>query len=118
MMNKGSRSLRGWATMVACLLTVAAGASGQERKLTLQEAVDLALQQNRAVKIAHYNVAAELQKQRGARSAYYPTLTNESSALYVTDVERIEVPPSAFGESIPSSTVFLTQGKNAFQFSG
>jgi outer membrane protein TolC len=115
---KSNRTCHKWATMAACFLTVVSAASSQERKLTLQEAVDLALHQNRALKIAHYGLAAEQQKQRGERSNYYPSITNESNALYVTDLQRIEVPPGAFGASIPSSTVFLTQGRNSFQSSG
>jgi outer membrane protein TolC len=93
------------------------------RYITLQEAIDLAIRQNRAVKIAHYHVAAEQQKQRGAKSDYFPTVHNDSNALYITGLERIQVPPGAFGAIpggalIPSSTVFLTQGEKAFQSSG
>lgn len=109
--------------IVICVLTLGLVANGQERKLTLQEAMDLALRQNRALKIAHYNVAAELEKQRGARSNYFPTVSNESSALYTTALQRIQVPPGTFGAipgeaPIPASAVFLTQGQNAFQSSG
>jgi outer membrane protein TolC len=111
-------------TIIAtCFLTLGSIAGGQERKLTLQEAMDLALRQNHAVKIAHYAVAAEQEKQRSARSNYFPTLSNESNVLYVTNIERIEVPPGTFGTQpggvlIPNSTVFLTQGQNSFQSSG
>lgn len=119
-MKKGSYISRKFVMTGVCILVLMPLAGGQERKLTLQEAMDLALRQNRTVQIAHYGVAAELEKQRGARSSYYPTLTNESNALYVTDLQRIQVPPGTFGTtpSIPSSSVFLTQGRNAFQSSG
>src|ERR1700679_3342739 len=100
-------------------LTLGSAVSGQERKLPLQEATDLALRQNHAVKIAHYGVAAELEKRRSARSNYFPTASNESNALNTTDLRRIQVPPGAFGTipggaPIPASTVNLTQGRNAF----
>jgi outer membrane protein len=119
-MKKGSYISRKFVMAGACILLLMPLAGGQERKLTLQEAMDLALSQNRSVRIAHDGVAAELEKQRGARSDYFPTITNESSALYVTDLQRIEIPPGTFGTtpSIPSSNVFLTQGRNAFQSSG
>ena len=119
-MKKGSYISRKFGMPGLCILGLVSLAGGQERTLTLQQAMDLALRQNRTVQIAHYGVAAELEKQRGARSNYFPTVTNESNALYVTDLQRIEVPPGTFGTtpSIPSSTVFLTQGRNAFQSSG
>jgi outer membrane protein TolC len=119
-MKKGSYISRKFVMTGVCILLLIPLAGGQERKLTLQEAMDLALRQNRTVQIAHDGVVAELEKQRGARSDYFPTITNDSSALYVTDLQRVQIPPGTFGTtpSIPSSTVFLTQGRNAFQSSG
>jgi outer membrane protein TolC len=106
-----------------CFLAMVSAAGGEERKITLQEAVDLAVRQNRAMRIAQYDVAAQTQKQRGAKSDYFPTLHNDSNAIYITEVERISVPPGAFGAIpqgalIPPSTVYLTQGENAYQSSG
>jgi len=122
-MKKGNQTMRKWAVIAACFLTMVSAVRGQERKITLQEAIDLAVRQNRALKIAQYDVAAEQQKQRGAKSDYFPTLHNDSNAIYITDVERIEVPPGAFGvipggPLIPPTTTYLTQGNNAYQSSG
>lgn len=125
-MKKGNQSkcvIRKWTTMAACVLAMVSVANAQERKITLQEAIDLALRQNHAVKIAQYDVAAEQQKQRGAKSDYFPSLKNDSNALYVNDVERVSVPPGTFGvvpggPLIPPSRVNLTQGENSFQTSG
>jgi outer membrane protein TolC len=122
-MNKGIHALRSGATIATFISMLLSLASGQERRLTLQEAIDLALSQNHGVQIAHYEVAAQREKQRSARSNYFPTLSNESNALYFTDLERIQVPPGAFGAVpggplIPSSTVYLTQGDKALQSSG
>jgi len=122
-MRKGIETMRKRAMIAACLLAMVSAASGQERKITLQEAVDLAVSQNRAMKIAQYDVAAQAQKQRGAKSDYFPVLHNDSNALYVNEVQRVQVPPGAFGAIpgsglIPPSTVYLTQGNNAFQSSG
>jgi outer membrane protein TolC len=102
----------------ACVLSMAIAALGQERRLTLQEAVDLAQRQNHSLKAASYAVAAEEQKQRIARSSYFPIITNESNALHITDVQRVEVPAGAFGSSIPASNIFLTQGTKTFESSG
>ena len=122
-MNKRSQALRSGATIGALILMFGSHASGQERKITLTEAMDLALRQNHALQIAHYDVAAQLEKERSARSNYFPTITNESNALYITNLQRIQVPPGAFGvipggALIPSSTVYLTQGEKALQSSG
>lgn len=121
--NQSKRAMRNWVTMAACVLAMVSAANGQERKITLQEAIELALRQNHAVKLAQYDVAAEQQKERGAKSDYFPTLHNDSNALYVNDIERVQVPPGTFGvvpggPLIPSSRVDLTQGENSFQTSG
>jgi outer membrane protein TolC len=122
-MNKGIHSFRSGATIATFILMLVPLASSQERRITLQEAMDLALRQNHALQIAHYEVAAQLEKQRSARSNYFPNITNESNALYITNLQRIQVPPGAFGAIpggplIPSSTEYLTQGEKALQSSG
>ena len=88
-------------------LTIASAGHGQERKIGLQEAIDLAVRQNHAVKMAHYEVAAQQEKKRNAYSDYFPSITNESNAIHITNLERIEVPRGTFGAipegaSIPS----------------
>ena len=103
------------------LLVSAAG--GQERSLSLREAIDLALRQNHAIRTGYYALAAEQQKRRMAKSNYYPTITNESNLLHITDLQRVEVPAGAFGvipggASIPPSNLFLTQGTKTLETSG
>ena len=103
------------------LLVFAAG--GQERSLSLREAIDLALRQNHAIRTGYYALAAEQQKRRMAQSNYYPTITNESNLLHITDLQRVEVPAGAFGvipggTSIPPSNLFLTQGTKTLETSG
>ena len=103
------------------LLVSAAG--GQERSLSLREAIDLALRQNHAIRTGYYALAAEQQKRRMAKSNYYPTITNESNLLHITDLQRVEVPAGAFGvipggTSIPPSNLFLTQGTKTLETSG
>jgi hypothetical protein len=104
-----------WTAVATCALALVCTAAGQERKLTLQEAIDLAKRQNHGLKAASYAVAAEQQKRRIAESNYFPTITNESNLLHITDLQRIEVPAGAFGAipggaAIPASNIFLTQG--------
>lgn len=112
-----------WTILMCCIVCLVTAALGQERRLTLQEAVDLAIRQNHALKAASYAVAAEQQKRRGAQSNYFPTISNESNLLHVTDLQRIEVPAGAFGAipggpTIPAANVFLTQGTQTLESSG
>jgi outer membrane protein TolC len=107
-----------WTVVLACACGVASGAMAQERRLTIQEAIDLALHANHSLRAASYQVSAEEQKRRIARSSYFPSITNESNLLHITDLQRIEVPAGAFGASIPASNIFLTQGTQTFESSG
>jgi outer membrane protein TolC len=107
-----------WTRVMACVCALAFAATGQERRLTLQEAIDLALRANHGLKAASYQVAAEEQKRSIAKSSYFPSITNESNLLHITDLQRVEVPGGAFGPGIPASTVFLTQGTQTFESSG
>src|SRR5271166_5327481 len=107
-----------WCAVMVSAYALASAAMGQERKLTIEEAIDLALRANHGLKAATYQVAAEEQKRRIARSSYFPSITNESTLLHITDLQRVEVPDGAFGPGIPSSNVFLTQGTKTLETSG
>jgi len=107
-----------WTAVVACACAVASGAMAQERRLTIQEAIDLALRANHSLRAASYEVSAEEQKRRIARSSYFPSITNESNLLHITDLQRVEVPAGALGSGIPGSNMFLTQGTQTFESSG
>jgi len=92
------------------------------RRLTLTDAVHLAISQNRALKIARLKVVENEQKKAGERSAYFPQLTNQSNALHVTDLQSIAIPAGAFGTAagslIPAQGVALPQGQKTFVSSG
>ena len=117
-MKKRSHAIGRWTVVIVCACAIASGAMAQEKRLTIQEAVDLALRANHSLRAASYQVAAEEQNRRIARSNYFPSVTNESSLLHITDLQRIEVGVGAFGSGIPTSNVFLTQGTETFETSG
>jgi outer membrane protein TolC len=117
-MNNLKSAIGRWTAVVACVCMLASGAMAQERRLTIQEAIDLALRANHSLRAASYQVAAEEQKRRIAKSNYFPSITNESNLLHITDLQRIEVPAGAFGSGIPASNDFLTQGTQTFESSG
>jgi outer membrane protein TolC len=83
--------------------------------LTLTQAIDLALKQNRELKLAQLSVVDSERKKEIARSAYFPHIKNESSILHVTDLAGVEIPAGAFGNHpatglIPGKNLFLDQG--------
>ncbi len=117
-MNNLRNAIGRWTVLVACACVVASGAMAQERSLTLQQAIDLALHANHSLRAASYQVLAEEENRRIAKSNYFPAITNESNLLHITDLQRVEVPVGAFGSGIPASNTFLTQGTETFESSG
>jgi len=114
----GVRRVAGLA--IACLLGNAHAA--EVRHLSLEEAVQLAIKQNRSLKIARLKVEEKEQKKAQDHSAYFPALTNQSDALHITELQNILIPAGGLGNVsgslIPAATVNLNQGKNNLFTSG
>lgn len=97
--------------------------AAEVRRLTLEEAVHLAISQNHALKIARLKVVENQQKKAGDRASYFPELKNQSSFLHTTSLENIEIPAGAFGSlpnagPVPARGVLLDQGGQTFVTSG
>jgi multidrug efflux pump subunit AcrB/outer membrane protein TolC len=110
--------------VASALLAIICGvaAHAQTRTLTLDEAVSLATQQNSAVKIASQKVNEMDARIREARASYFPSLANDSSAVHISNQQRIEIPQGALGVypqigPLPGSTVSLAQGDANFLLS-
>lgn len=93
------------------------------RALTLSRAVELAIQNNRRLKLAHLSVADSEAKRTMVRSEYYPHIKNDSTALHVTELEGIDIPAGAFGNStatgpIPGKSLRIGQGSATSYTSG
>jgi len=105
---------------IICLLGVllAATASAQNKAqlpLTLSQAIDLALKQNRNVRLAQLAVDDSRHKKEEARSAYFPHISNDSKVTHITQLAGVDIPAGAFGNfpatgPIPSQSLFLDQG--------
>jgi outer membrane protein TolC len=111
------------ATIVCVAVLFAAPQSAAEvRHLTLTEVVHLAVGQNRALKIARLKVTENEQKKAGQHSTYFPSVTNQSNVLHVTDLQNISIPAGTLGVNagslIPSQNTILPQGQNTFYTSG
>ena len=93
------------------------------RNLTLAGAVQLALSQNHALKIARLKVVENEQKKAGTRADYFPKIKNESNVLHATSLENIEVPRGAFGVfsntgPVPSRDLLIGQGSQTIETIG
>jgi len=116
-------------TLYLCSLGLLAafhGAGGQNNApmpLSLTQAIDLALKQNRELKLAQLAVVDSEHKKEIARSAYYPQIKNESKFTHITELAGVEIPGGAFGNQastgpIPPQTLFLDQGLTTNYTSG
>jgi outer membrane protein TolC len=92
------------------------------RRITLSEAVHLALSQNRALKIARLKVSESEQRKAGERSAYFPQITNQSNVLHISELQNIAIPAGAFGTVggalVPTQSTALPQGQKTLISSG
>jgi outer membrane protein TolC len=84
-------------------------------ELTLSQAIDLALKQNRSLKLAQLAVVDSEQKKRIARADYFPRIKNESTAFHVTEIQQLVIPEGSLGVGavtgpIPPKTAVIGQG--------
>jgi outer membrane protein TolC len=97
--------------------------SAPSLQLTLPQAIDLALKQNRSLKLAQLSVADREQKKEIARAAYFPHIKNESTILHLTELEGVTVPAGTFGNHpstglIPGQSLTIDQGSLTAYTSG
>jgi outer membrane protein TolC len=120
MTSRYLRRLLGFAGLA--LLGVPQAGLAQVRHITLQEAIHLAVNQNHAIKIARLKVEENQEKKAGERSSYFPSLTNQSNLLHVTDLETIAIPAGGLGHVggalIPPVGASLLQGNKTVYSSG
>jgi outer membrane protein TolC len=107
---------------LVALCTSPKSAEAEVRRLTLEEAIHLAVNQNRALKIARVKVQENQDKKAGDRADYFPKITNQSSALHITELQNIAIPAGGFGIAggalIPGREIDLGQGKQSLFSSG
>jgi outer membrane protein TolC len=89
-----------------------------EVALTLPKAVEMAMRHDRHLVLARLATAESHEKQTIARSHYYPRIRNESSAIYLTDLQGVVIPGGALGSSLPSETLRIGQGAQSAFTSG
>jgi outer membrane protein TolC len=90
--------------------------------LTLPAAVQMALQHNRHITLAHLAVTDSQAQKRLAESHYYPVIKNESAVLHLTELEGVKIPAGAIGQTttglLPAETLTIGQGADTSYTSG
>ena len=83
-------------------------------QLTLPQAIDLALKQNRSIKLAQLAVVENEQKKKIAQADYFPRLKNESTIVHITELQQVVIPvgslevPGIVGP-VPSKTAIIAK---------
>src|SRR4051794_10349020 len=92
------------------------------RRLTLEEAVQLAIKHNHDVRIAGYKVEEKEHAKQGAKSFYFPAIRNDSSFVRVTDTQFVQLDAGslgiAAGTPIPPVSHTINQGGRTLTTSG
>jgi outer membrane protein TolC len=92
-------------------------------RLTLDQAIDLALKQNHSVRLRSLSVEQMQSKKDEVRSDYLPQIKASGSTLHVTELEGIEIPAGAFGSypstgPVPSKSLLIDQGSATWYTGG
>jgi outer membrane protein TolC len=90
--------------------------------LTLPAAVQMAIQHNRHITLAHLAVTDSEAQKKLAQSHYYPILKNQSAVLHITELEGVKLPAGAIGQTttglLPAETLTIDQGAATTYTSG
>lgn len=112
------------ATVLSCSLVLAdeTGSIAPSRRITLREAVQLALKHNHNVRIAQYGVDEKQHAKEAAKGSYFPSIRNESNFLHLTDTQLIQINPGSLGTAggtpIPPISSVINQGGRNLTTSG
>jgi outer membrane protein TolC len=111
---------------ILCLVSsVAMGqptGSPPPRVVTLSEAIELALKHNHVVRLASLEVDEHEHTKEVAKSAYFPSVRNDTNVVRVSDTQLIEIPAGTFGavgsNLIPAERLIVNQGGQTFASNG
>jgi outer membrane protein TolC len=91
-------------------------------RLTLHEAVQMALKQNHMVRLSEMKIEEKQHAKDVARSAYFPTLSNQSTLSHLTDTQFIQIAAGSLGTvngtPIPTQPATINQGGRTIITSG
>jgi multidrug efflux pump subunit AcrB/outer membrane protein TolC len=107
------------AIIVCCTLFGAGHVSAEPLKLSLPEAVELALKQNTALKISRAKVLENQERIVSAKAKYFPLLSNETSYVGIANRQLMNIPAGSLGTvpglgRFPTQDVSINQGSDTF----
>jgi len=110
-------------SFLSCLVDAEeTGNAPSSRRMTLQDAVQMALKHNHDIRIAGYTVDEKQHAKEAAKSSYFPSIRNDSSFMHATDTELIQIRSGSLGvaggTSIPPVNAIISQGGKNFTTSG
>jgi outer membrane protein TolC len=84
------------------------------RKLSLKEAVELAISQNHSLRIARLKIVENEQKKTSEHALYFPSIKDAANAGDSTGVDRLVIPAGTLGrvqgQLVPETPVAIPQG--------
>ena len=104
-------SMLGW----VCERAIAQESSAVPTRLTLDQAIDLALKQNRSIRLRSLSIEQTQSQKDQARSNYRPQIKASGNVLHLTELSGIKIPAGAFGNfpstgEVPSKSLTIDQG--------
>jgi multidrug efflux pump subunit AcrB/outer membrane protein TolC len=100
---------------LALMLLFTPPAKAEERPITIDEAVHLALKNNSLIKLSTLKIQEAEAKRIQAHANYFPQLSNESTLYNIIEKQRLTLPAGSLGTvpplgSIPQSPTTIYQG--------
>ena len=95
--------------------SVAQQPSASPMRLTIEQAINLALKQNHSIRLRSLSVYQMQSKKDEARSNYLPQIKANGSVLHISELAGVDIPAGAFGNypstgPIPAKSLFIDQG--------
>jgi outer membrane protein TolC len=92
-------------------------------RLTLEQAINLALKQNHSIHLRNLSVEQMQNKKDEARSEYLPQIKANGSVLHLTELEGVTIPAGTFGNyaptgPVPSKPIVIDQGAATWYIGG
>src|SRR5271157_1580266 len=98
------------------------GDSAPPRRISLHDAIELALKHNHNVRIASYKVEEQQHVKEVAKSGYFPTIRNDSTFVHLTDTQLIQIYAGGLGtvagSPVPPVNSIINQGGRNLTTSG